>query len=48
MSQATAKAKYGAKVCESYLSIDVGGCDEAFDVLIANMKTGYNALAPKK
>jgi hypothetical protein len=44
-TQASAKKVYGAKVCKGYLSIDVKGCDAAFDLLIANMKAGYAALA---
>jgi hypothetical protein len=43
-TQASAKKVYGAKVCKGYLGIPVGGCNSAFDLLIANMKSGYEAL----
>lgn len=44
-TQASAKKVYGAKVCKGYLGISEKGCDAAFDLLIANMKSGYEALA---
>jgi hypothetical protein len=43
-TQASAKKVYGAKVCKGYLGIDESGCNAAFDLLIANMKAGYEAL----
>ena len=45
-SIATAKKVYSAKVCGGYLSIPTAGCDRAFDKLIENMRSGYEALAP--
>ena len=44
-SQASAKKVYAAKVCKGYLGIAEGGCNAAFDRLVANMKAGYEALA---
>ena len=44
-SQASAKKVYGAKVCKGYLGIPEAGCNKAFDLLIENMKAGYEALA---
>ena len=44
-SQATAKKVYAAKVCRGYLGIPEEGCNAAFDKLIENMRSGYNALA---
>jgi hypothetical protein len=43
-SQATAKKVYAAKVCKGYLGIEEEGCNKAFDKLVENMKTGYEAL----
>ena len=43
-TQASAKKVYAAKVCKGYLSIPETGCNAAFDLLIANMKSGYEAL----
>lgn len=45
-TQATAKKIYSAKVCRGYLNIPEGGCNAAFDRLIENMRSGYEALAP--
>lgn len=45
-TQASAKKIYAAKVCKGYLSIPEAGCNKAFDLLIDNMKAGYEALAP--
>lgn len=42
---ATARKVYAAKVCKGYLGIDETGCNAAFDRLIENMRSGYNALA---
>jgi len=44
-TQASAKKVYAAKICKGYLSIDEEGCNKAFDLLIVNMKAGYEALA---
>lgn len=44
-TQASAKKVYGAKVCKGYLGISEAGCNKAFDLLIDNMKRGYEALA---
>jgi hypothetical protein len=44
-TQASAKKVYGAKVCKGYLGISEAGCNKAFDLLIENMKRGYEALA---
>jgi hypothetical protein len=41
---ATARKVYAAKVCKGYLGIDETGCNAAFDRLIENMRSGYNAL----
>jgi hypothetical protein len=46
MTQASAKKVYAAKVCKGYLGIAEDGCNAAFDLLIDNMKRGYEALAP--
>ena len=43
---ASAKKVYAAKVCKGYLGIPTAGCDKAFDTLIENMRSGYEALAP--
>jgi hypothetical protein len=45
-TQASAKKVYAAKVCRGYLGIAEDGCNAAFDLLIDNMKRGYEALAP--
>jgi len=45
-TQASAKKLYSAKVCKGYLGIPEEGCNAAFDRLVANMKAGYEALAP--
>ena len=44
-TQASAKKVYAAKICKGYLSIPEEGCNKAFDLLIVNMKAGYEALA---
>jgi len=44
-TQASAKKVYSAKICKGYLGIAETGCNKAFDLLITNMKAGYEALA---
>jgi hypothetical protein len=44
-TQASAKKVYAAKVCKGYLGISEVGCNKAFELLIGNMKAGYEALA---
>jgi len=44
-TQASAKKVYAAKVCRGYLGIAETGCNAAFDKLIENMRSGYEALA---
>lgn len=45
VTQATAKKIYAAKVCKGFLGIDEAGCNAAFDKLVENMRSGYEALA---